>query len=98
MPAQIVMDEAMTAVLGVPVVANDGKPPSFSGHQINLDVPLGPIELNVGTYSIMVAVSNVATRKVLVRAQGLLPFRVFAECGYWAKLVRPALVGECDTG
>jgi lipopolysaccharide transport system ATP-binding protein len=93
-----VMDEAMTPVLGVPVVANDGEPASFSGQQINLDVPLGPIELNVGTYSIMVAVSDVATREVLVRAQGLVPFRVFADRSYWAKLVRPALVGECDTG
>jgi lipopolysaccharide transport system ATP-binding protein len=91
-----VMDEAMTALLGVPVFGNDGQPACFSGHHIMLDIPLGSIELNAGKYSVMVAVSDLATREVLVRVQGLLPFRVFSERSYWAKLVRPALIGELD--
>ncbi|WP_319525633.1 polysaccharide ABC transporter ATP-binding protein [uncultured Desulfosarcina sp.] len=85
-----IMDEAMTPVLGVPVCANDGTHAQIVGPKIRLDIPLGAIELNSGKYSLMVAVSDAQTKELLLRVQGLIPFRVFAVRSYWAKFVRPA--------
>jgi lipopolysaccharide transport system ATP-binding protein len=89
-----IMDEAMTPIVGVPVVGDDSEPAKFFARNIKLDVPLGLVELNAGKYSIMVAVSDPSTREVLLRAQGLLPFRVYADRSYWAKTVRPSVVSD----
>ncbi|WP_163336847.1 ABC transporter ATP-binding protein [Desulfopila sp. IMCC35008] len=88
-----IMDESMTPVLSVPICADDGNLAQFLGSTIHLDIPLGIIELNSGKYSLMLAVSDARTKELLLRVQGLIPFRVFADKSYWAKFVRPVFLG-----
>ena len=88
-----IMDEAMTPVLGFPICADDGTHAQLVGPNIHLDIHLGVIELNSGKYSLMLAVTDASTKELLLRVQGLTPFRVFAETSYWAKIVRPVFLG-----
>ena len=67
------------------------------GEMLNLDpgdaqfeIPLGPLELCAGKYSFTIVVTRAET--ILVRVQGLLPFRVIADRTYWGKIVRPVRV------
>lgn len=92
--ALYIMDEAMMPVQGVPVYTEDGTYAQLIGPTIHLDIPLGTIELNSGKYCLMLAISDAHTKDVLLRAQGLIPFRVFAERSYWAKIVRPAILNS----
>lgn len=87
-----VLDEAMTPVLGVPICEEDGSHAQLAGPNIHLVVPLGIIELNSGKYSLMLGVIDAYTKDILLRVEGLSPFRVFAERSYWAKIVRPAYI------
>jgi lipopolysaccharide transport system ATP-binding protein len=89
-----VMDESMTPIIAVPVYDAYGRFAQLSGPELNLDVPLGVMELNIGRYSVTVAVSDMATRSVLARAEGLTPFRILSDRSHWAKIVRPAFLGD----
>lgn len=90
----VVMDESMSPILAAPVCDPQGNPAELSGPNIQLNVPLGALELNSGKYSLAVSVTDPATREVLVRAQGLVPFRVLADRTYWAKIVRPTTLTD----
>jgi lipopolysaccharide transport system ATP-binding protein len=87
-----VIDEAMTPVVGIPICDEDGAQAKLCGPILKLVIPLGIIDLNSGKYSLMLAVSDACTKDVLLRVQGLSPFRVFAKRSYWAKVVRPVYI------
>ncbi len=82
-------DETMSPILSIPVYNVDGKPARFPSGHIQLELPIGKLDLNAGRYSFVIGVSDYNTREILVRIQGLRPFRVYAEQTYWGKIVRP---------
>jgi lipopolysaccharide transport system ATP-binding protein len=90
----VVMDSAMTPVLGVPVCEPNGQPAALRGAKIELRIPLGTLDLNAGKYSLALTVTDVSTKEVLARFQGLVPFRVVAPRTYWARAVRPMIVSK----
>jgi lipopolysaccharide transport system ATP-binding protein len=90
----VVMDESMAPILGIPVCGSDGNPAKLSGEHIDVYLSLGVMELNSGKYSVAVSITDSSTREILVRAQGLAPFRVFADRTYWARIIRPAIVTD----
>ena len=56
--------------------------------EYQLKIPLGKLELNSGKYSFVVAIIDVKSEDVLLREQGLCPFRVSASRCYWGSVVR----------
>lgn len=84
-------DEAMAPLVCFPVQDTASHLLRLGPGQHQLDIPLGPMELNAGKYSFVVAVRDPENHTIFARAQGLLPFRVFAESAYWGRIVRPVL-------
>ncbi len=83
-----VADATLTALLVIPVVDENGTPISLGPGEHELQIPLGPVELNAGLYSFVIAVRNASTKVNLCRHQGVHPFRVHADRVHWAKFVR----------
>ncbi len=81
-------DIAMSQVLAVVVKDDQGKPIELGGGIHRLHVPLGKLEMNMGSYSILVGVKSLHTQLSLCRAQGLHPFRVRSNNVTWSKIVR----------
>lgn len=81
-------DIAMSQVLAVVVKDGRGEPIEFGGGTHRLRVPLGKLEMNMGTYSILVGVRSLNSQLSLCRAQGLRPFRVRSHNVTWSKIVR----------
>lgn len=67
---------------------NNSKPICLPPGEYRLNIPLGKIELNSGKYSFVAGIINVESEDVLLRAQGLCPFRVSASRCYWGSVVR----------
>lgn len=81
-------DIAMSQVLAVVVKDGRGEPIEFGGGTHRLHVPLGKLEMNMGSYSILVGVRSLNSQLSLCRAQGLSPFRVRSHNVTWSKIVR----------
>jgi lipopolysaccharide transport system ATP-binding protein len=88
----VLTDETMAPIIGVPVIDSGGEFAALDGPQIEINIPLGKIELNSGKYSITINIVDISTQEVLCKVQGIMPFRVRSERSYWAKVIRPALV------
>lgn len=90
-PAEAVVfvdDATMSQMLAVPVRSADGEPILLPPGDHRLRVPLGPLELNAGRYSVLVVLRNPIDGTTLCRHQGLLPFRIQANRVFWSKFVR----------
>jgi lipopolysaccharide transport system ATP-binding protein len=87
----VVVDASMTPIIAVPVYSSNGEAAALAGPHIEIDIPLGKIELNSGQYSITINITDISTREVLLKAQGLMPFRVRSSRTDWARIIRPAL-------
>jgi lipopolysaccharide transport system ATP-binding protein len=83
-------DDALSPVVCVPVVDDTGNPLTLRPGDWRVRIPLGPLELNAGKYSFVLAVRDDHSMVALCRVQGILPFRIFASQSYWGKVVRPS--------
>ena len=81
-------DIAMSQVLAVTAKDQEGRPIVLSGGVHRLRIPLGKLEMNMGTYSILVGVKSFVSTLSLCRVQGLRPFRVRSQSVNWSKIVR----------
>ncbi|MBX2974070.1 MAG: ABC transporter ATP-binding protein [Flavobacteriales bacterium] len=86
--AVYVDDIAMSQVLAVGVRDHDKQPIMLGGGVHRLRIPLGKLEMNMGTYSILVGVKSHISTLSLCRVQGLRPFRVRSNSVNWSKIVR----------
>ena len=86
-----IMDEAMSPVVCLPVVDEDGHPRKFGPGSHEIVVSLGTVDLVAGKYSFTLALSDEDTKRSLLRSQGLHEFRVFADRANWGRIVRPAV-------
>lgn len=81
-------DIAMSQVLAVAVKDEQGENQVFTTGTHRVQVPLGALEMNMGTYSLLVSISSIGTSQLLCREQGLSPFRVRSKNVTWSKIVR----------
>ena len=81
-------DIAMSQVLAVTAKDQQGRPIVLGGGVHRLRIPLGKLEMNMGTYSILVGVKSFVSTLSLCRVQGLRPFRVRSNSVNWSKIVR----------
>ena len=81
-------DIAMSQVLAVTAKDQEGRPIVLGGGVHRLRIPLGKLEMNMGTYSILVGVKSFVSTLSLCRVQGLRPFRVHSQSVNWSKIVR----------
>lgn len=81
-------DIAMSQVLAVTAKDHGGQPIILEGGTHRLRIPLGKLEMNMGTYSILVGVKSYVSNLSLCRVQGLRPFRVRSHSVNWSKIVR----------
>jgi hypothetical protein len=69
----------------------DGRPSVFNAREVEIDVPVGALQLAAGKYSVTVVVVCGPNDTVLARHTGMCPFRVIGPEGRWAKVVRSAI-------
>jgi lipopolysaccharide transport system ATP-binding protein len=81
-------DIAMSQVLAVPVKDASGELFLIGAGVHRLRVPLGKMEMNMGSYSLLVAMRSQRSSLSLCRSQGLRPFRIRASNMSWSKIVR----------
>ncbi|MFT3885242.1 MAG: ABC transporter ATP-binding protein [Flavobacteriales bacterium] len=81
-------DMAMSQVLAVPLKDEHGERLSLHSGRHRLRVPLGRLEMNMGTYSLLVSLNSSRTGQNICRAQGLRPFVIKADAVLWSKMVR----------
>lgn len=72
-----------------PIYNCEGELASYSGGVHLIEITLGTIELNTGMYSFVVSLSDLSSGVVLMRVQGLHPFRVLSPHNYWSPGVAP---------
>lgn len=82
-------DSPTQSLLAFDLRDEGGRPSIFRTSEVELEVPLGDLQLAGGKYSILVAVYAADDDTVLFRQDGLLPFRVQAPGGRWCKVRRP---------
>jgi lipopolysaccharide transport system ATP-binding protein len=82
-------DAPMSHVICLPLQEPDGRMIPIPSGRIDIDVPLGTLDLTLGRYSMTVGVLDADTSEVLVRAEGLCPFRLQTGRVHWCKVVRP---------
>ncbi len=81
-------DIAMSQVLAVGVKDERRENRVFGPGMHRVHVPLGALEMNMGSYSLLVAISCLDTTQLLCREQGLSPFRIRSKNVTWSKIVR----------
>jgi lipopolysaccharide transport system ATP-binding protein len=85
-----ILDEGMNGVMSIPIRENKSIDTIFKPGKHSLNFSLGKIELVMGKYNILVAITDVESRNVLLRHQGLHPFNIKAnEMDSLAKIIRP---------
>ena len=84
-------DETMAPLVCIPLHDAESRMLCLSPGENHCEISLGIIDLNAGKYSFVVSIRDAQTLVSLVRAQGLRPFRVFADRTQWGKIVRPAV-------
>jgi lipopolysaccharide transport system ATP-binding protein len=90
-PNLAIHDEAMLALIHIPLVDADSRTLLLPPGEHVLEIPLGEIELNTGKYSFVAGVLDPNGSIVLGRVQGLRPFRVSSRYAAFGKIVRPAV-------
>jgi homopolymeric O-antigen transport system ATP-binding protein len=90
-PNLAIHDEAMFALMHIPLVDADSRILMLPPGEHTLEIPLGDIELNTGKYSFVAGVLDPKGSIVLARMQGLRPFRVYSNHVAFGKIVRPAV-------
>ena len=85
-------DDAMAPLVCLPVHNLHGQMLTLAPGEHRLDIPLGVLELNAGKYSFVVGVRAADSPRILARAEGLCPFRIFSTHTNWGRIVRPAIV------
>jgi lipopolysaccharide transport system ATP-binding protein len=92
-----ILDESLSGIMTFPIVDPKGHEAVFSSGRHRLLISLGKIELNLGKYSFLVAISDFATHNVMLRHQGLHPFHVRAsDMNSTAKVARSAGFSKLD--
>ena len=81
-------DIAMSQVLAVMAKDDRGDRMEFGEGVHCVRVPMGPLEMNMGAYSLLIGIKSVVTAQSLCRAQGQRPFRVRSNNITWSKIVR----------
>ncbi|MEI6141558.1 MAG: ABC transporter ATP-binding protein [Mariniphaga sp.] len=87
-----IIDESGNGIVFLPIQDKNNLDTIFHSGKYRLRVSLGRIELNAGKYSFLVAITDAETRIVLLRQEGLCPFRVKGESNTYSKIVRPVSV------
>ena len=91
-----IMDEAMNPVVCLPVNNTEGKLNLFPAGVLEVKMSMGAVELSSGKYSITIAVMDSETNEMLMRVQGLSPFRIISDRVHWGKLVRHIVPQQID--
>jgi lipopolysaccharide transport system ATP-binding protein len=71
-----ILNEGLDAIISFPVWFQGQSQGHLPSGVHRIEVHLGPLHLNMGKYSILVAVTDAGTEEVLLRHQGLCPFNV----------------------
>jgi lipopolysaccharide transport system ATP-binding protein len=85
-----IRNEALSLVMSFPLSDKDGAAAQFGPGRHAITVDLGAMELNIGRYHFVAAISDAATGEILKRSYGLQPFRVIGTQYHGSYLVRPA--------
>ena len=91
LPNIAIHDEAMMALVHIPLFTPDSRPLFLPPGEHELEIPIGTIELNTGKYCFVAGVLDPNGSIVLARTQGLRPFRVVSRIAAFGKIVRPAV-------
>jgi len=86
----LIRDESQAPIIALPL-HDERERIRLPKGELQLDIPLGSLELNSGKYSFVVLVSDAQTEQIIARTQGACPFRVLAARNYVAKVVRPTM-------
>lgn len=86
----LIRDESQAPIIAVPL-RDERERVRLPMGELQVDIPLGNLELNSGKYSFVVLITDAQTEQIIVRMQGACPFRVLAARNYVAKVVRPAM-------
>lgn len=84
-----VEDLAQNTIITFPLINETKQDLIFTPGAYQVRFNLGPIELNSGKYSIMLAADGINSGIVLGRSAGNSPFQVEAGRHLWSKIVRP---------
>jgi lipopolysaccharide transport system ATP-binding protein len=84
-------DQARNPVISLPVLNEDGSAMRLGPGKFQVEIPLGPLELNAGIHSFVLTLRDAETALVLTRVEGACPFRVTAQQYHWGKIVRPTV-------
>ncbi len=88
-----ILDPALNGIITYPVVDDAGADFVFSPGHHNIRLDLGPVDLNLGKYSFLVAFLEKGTGYVLLRHQGLAPFRVHSSnMNSTSRIIRPVKI------
>ncbi|MGO8843604.1 MAG: polysaccharide ABC transporter ATP-binding protein [Methyloceanibacter sp.] len=82
-------DEARNAVISFPLHDNKSEPLLFKPGDYQVEIPLGPLDLNSGKYSLGLGVRDADSAIVMVHAEGFSPFRISGKESHGGKIVRP---------
>jgi lipopolysaccharide transport system ATP-binding protein len=83
-------DAPMSHVMCFPLQEPGGRTlTALPSGRIEIDAPIGNLNLTLGKYSMTVAVSDAQTGESLLRVEGLSPFRFLANRVHWCKVTRP---------
>ena len=80
------------AVICFPVHNKKSEALLFKPGDCQVEIPLGALDLNSGKYSFGLGVRDADSAIVMVHAEGLSPFGIYAETSYMGKIVRPTEV------
>ncbi len=85
-----IMDQGINPVVAIPIELSK---PLFDGDRdrCRVNIPIGPIDLNAGSYSFVIGVQDLAANQAAVRLQGVAPFRVKHDRVHWGRIVRTAV-------
>jgi len=89
-------DESQSQVIAYPLLNESNESAQYHPGTHRVRVPLGAIDLNAGSYSFLVAISDTESKTNLLRESGVLPFRVRADNMIWSKIVRPTKAIVCS--
>jgi len=81
-------DQTTTPVMCLPDIGKEHAVERDDGRTLHYSIPLGPLELNAGSYALVIAVMSADYSRCLVRLQGACSFTVTAEKVYWGTIVR----------
>lgn len=91
-----IVDSAMNRIVTMPINNAEGELNLFPAGVLEVQISLGAVELSSGKYSIMIVLIDSETKEVLVRAQGLNPFRIISAMVHWGMFVRQVVPQSID--